>query len=424
MVLRRVADHHPRRRAGAPGQRFIAAEGTSLRREDRKKAVEVTALLNELARLGKDRLLVDVAAGKSYLGLLAVELLGFSRLVVIERDLCANRGLPRSPPRASTAARRSTSAPATPAIPRSGLATPDVVTALHACGDASDRVLDAAIRAEARWIFLVPCCYAAAVPFAAAAEAHADRLGLPRHAAVRRRFVISLIDAERTLRLEAAGWETTIVPFVAETVTPHNLLFRARRVREPRRMREAGERLACDCVEAPRRTRGVDRVSLRARSRAEFPYADQVLRGAALPSFPGIMAGRRTGRARRSRSSFLRAKPMDERALRQKPRPRKVRALARAHLRRRAVDDLERLASVTTALLGARTPGDVAAVLASQAARAAPAGSHARALIESSGAAALERVLADEARQAAWARAQENESRYQLVERAASGESG
>ena len=56
--------------------------------------------------------------------------------------------------------------------------------------------------------------------------------------------MISLIDAERTLRLEAAGWETTIVPFVAETVTPHNLLFRARRVREPTRMREAGERLS------------------------------------------------------------------------------------------------------------------------------------------------------------------------------------
>lgn len=41
---------------------FIAAEGTALRREDRKKAVEVAALLNELARLGGDRLLVDVAA--------------------------------------------------------------------------------------------------------------------------------------------------------------------------------------------------------------------------------------------------------------------------------------------------------------------------------------------------------------------------
>lgn len=224
-------------------QRFIAAEGTSLRREDRKKAVEVAALLNELARLGKDRLLVDVAAGKSYLGLLAVELLGFTRLVVIERDPARIEACRAAAARLTQPARIDLhvgDAGDAALWPRA----PDVVTALHACGDASDRVLDAAIRAEARWIFLVPCCYAAAVPFAAAAEAQAERLGLPRHAAVRRRFVTSLIDAERTLRLEAAGWETTIVPFVAETVTPHNLLFRARRVREPHRMRDAAERLA------------------------------------------------------------------------------------------------------------------------------------------------------------------------------------
>jgi hypothetical protein len=31
--------------------------------------------------------------------------------------------------------------------------------------------------------------------------------------------VTSLIDAERTLRLEAAGWETTIVPFVPSRLT-------------------------------------------------------------------------------------------------------------------------------------------------------------------------------------------------------------
>jgi methyltransferase family protein len=224
-------------------QSFIAAEGTSLRREDRKKAVEVAALLNELARLGKDRLLVDVAAGKSYLGLLAVELLGFTRLVVIERDLQRIEACRAASARMARSAQIDLR-PGDAGDAALWPSEPDVVTALHACGDASDRVIDAAIRAGARWIFLVPCCYAAAVPFAAAAAAHADRLGLPRHAAVRRRFVTSLIDAERTLRLEAAGWETTIVPFVPEAVTPHNLLFRARRVREPGRMRDARERLS------------------------------------------------------------------------------------------------------------------------------------------------------------------------------------
>jgi hypothetical protein len=48
-----------------------------------------------------------------------------------------------------------------------------------------------------------------------------------------------VIDAERTWRLEAAGYETEVVEFVAPTVTPHNLLWRARLVGESRRMTTA-----------------------------------------------------------------------------------------------------------------------------------------------------------------------------------------
>jgi len=47
----------------------------------------IEKLLRELPDEGAHATLADHGAGKSYLGLLAVELLGFSRLVVIERDL-------------------------------------------------------------------------------------------------------------------------------------------------------------------------------------------------------------------------------------------------------------------------------------------------------------------------------------------------
>jgi hypothetical protein len=122
-------------------------------------------------------------------------------------------------------------------------ASPDVVVGLHACGAASDAILDAAVAVDARYLLVVPCCYAAAVAFSPTAEARADALGVPRHAEVRRRVVMSLIDAERTLRLEAAGWETTVAALVPPTVTPHNLMWRARRMREPNRMREAAQQL-------------------------------------------------------------------------------------------------------------------------------------------------------------------------------------
>lgn len=220
---------------------FIDAPGTSLRKEDLKKAVEVAALLDELSRLDKTATLVDVAAGKAYLGLLAVELLGFEHLVVIERE----------PKRALDVhhAMKKLTRPASievhtgdvghrPLWPRQ----PGAVVALHACGPASDAVIDAAIAEDTKWLLLVPCCYGAAIPAWGIAETRAEALGYPRHAEVQKRFIQSFIDAERTLRLEAAGWETTVVPFVPPTVTPHHLLFRARRLKEPRRMEEAARR--------------------------------------------------------------------------------------------------------------------------------------------------------------------------------------
>jgi hypothetical protein len=222
---------------------FIAAEGAGLRREDRKKAIEVAALLGELGRAGGRGTLVDAAAGKAYVGLLAAELLGAGDVRVIERDPARAEACRTAAAHLSGAARIEVRA-GDVADPAQWPEAPHVVVALHACGPASDAILNAAVRCGARWLFLVPCCYGAAIPFAAAAEAAADRLGVPRHAEVRRRVTAALIDAERTLRLEAAGYETTVVPFVAPTVTGHNLLWRARRVGEAKRMGEASERLA------------------------------------------------------------------------------------------------------------------------------------------------------------------------------------
>src|SRR5688572_6859553 len=74
---------------------YIAAEGAALRREDRKKAVELAALLPEIARaLPRGRgaaTVVDAAAGKAYVGLLAAKAIleangRRGRVIAIERD--------------------------------------------------------------------------------------------------------------------------------------------------------------------------------------------------------------------------------------------------------------------------------------------------------------------------------------------------
>ena len=69
---------------------------------------------------------------------------------------------------------------------------------------------------------------------------------------MRRRFVQAFVDAERTLRLEAAGWQTEVVELCPPTVTPHNLLWRARRVGEPGRMAEPPGASQCQLSAARR----------------------------------------------------------------------------------------------------------------------------------------------------------------------------
>jgi hypothetical protein len=232
---------------------YIGVEGARLRLEDRRKAVEVAAMLSEIGRALNRRAirspvtLVDAAAGKSYLGLLSAKLLlepmrRHSEVLTIERD-----------PRRVELSRQAVLLLNTPvpihcraadlAMETAWPERPTIIAALHACGPAADEIIAQTIARRARMLLLVPCCTGKSVAAARRAEKAAAKLGVPRHAPVRRRFVQAWVDAERTLRLEAAGYETEVVELVAPTVTPHNLLWRARLVSESARMTSAAAAL-------------------------------------------------------------------------------------------------------------------------------------------------------------------------------------
>ena len=233
---------------------FIGKEGTTLRLEEKQKAREAAALLEvvaqTLARTGRSKVptLVDAAAGKAYIGLLAAELIlapggRGGRVVAIERD-------PRRAELARAAARRIAAPGITIDVVLASAGdvarwpdAPTLVVALHACGAASDEVIDAAIASGASYLLLAPCCVARSVSRAAGAEGAAEALGVPAHGLVRQLFAESFVASERTLRLEAAGYETEVASFVRPTVTPHHLLWRSRRVCEPGRMQKAAQRL-------------------------------------------------------------------------------------------------------------------------------------------------------------------------------------
>lgn len=222
---------------------FIATDAAALRKEDEQKSREVTALVARLSKLRKGSHLVDAAAGKASVGLVAAELLpAIGALTVIERD-----------PRRATACRqaqrrltRSLPVDVRESDVRDASAWPaacDAVVALHACGPASDVVIDRAIARGVRLVFVVPCCYGAAIPFYERADRIVAGMGFVVDERIRRRMRASIIDMERKLRLEAAGYETELSEFVGPTITPHNLLFYGRHSGNPVRIARAKERL-------------------------------------------------------------------------------------------------------------------------------------------------------------------------------------
>jgi hypothetical protein len=211
--------------------------GGAPRKEERKKAREVAGLLALVARTisqpaprGHARTLVDAAAGHGYVGLCAAVLLGWRRVVAIERDAdridrvraaAAKLDVPLDLELRTAVLGEGAAA----ACPEGA----DLVVALHACGAATDAVLAEASRARARWILCAPCCYGGAVSGWRDAEVEAEARGLHRDAEVRAHYARACIDSARLRSLESAGYEAKLVAFTAPTVTPHHLAIYARR---------------------------------------------------------------------------------------------------------------------------------------------------------------------------------------------------
>lgn len=224
---------------------WIGTPGTALRDEDRKKARELIGLLREVAlvldriRAGERLTIVEAAAGKGYVSLLAHQLVPrarAARLVAIERD--ARRvDLLRGAAAIAGASIEAIAADA--GDPNAWPLCPDLAIALHACGDASDRVIERAASARARWILVAPCCVAGSLESARRADSHAEALSLPRSGVLRRGLIETWVMSERLWELESRGYRTEIVPFCAPTITPHHLLLRAERIADPTRIRRA-----------------------------------------------------------------------------------------------------------------------------------------------------------------------------------------
>jgi hypothetical protein len=104
-----------------------------------------------------------------------------------------------------------------------------MLLALHACDTATDDALLLGLRAKADYIAVVPCCQAEAagllkaLPTTALSELYAH----PIH---RREFGSHLTNVQRSLALEAGGYQVTVTELVGWEHSLKNELILARRV--------------------------------------------------------------------------------------------------------------------------------------------------------------------------------------------------
>ena len=205
----------------------------------------IEPLLNEIRAQGTDIHLVDHGAGKSYLGFILYDLFfksnpDASRIYGIETreelvqkstELAQRLGFPGMSFLNLSVADSIESR----ALP----AKIDVVTALHACDTATDDAIHFALKKQAQFLVLVPCCQA---EVASVLNRHKGQsLGrtslteLWRHPLHTREFGSQVTNVLRCLQLEAHGYQVSVTELVGWEHSMKNELIIARYKDLPRK---------------------------------------------------------------------------------------------------------------------------------------------------------------------------------------------
>jgi protein-L-isoaspartate O-methyltransferase len=217
----------------------------------------IEPLLTQVIELAGQVQVADIGAGKSYLGFILYDLflkprddashvyaieargelvkkstvlaaeLNFSRMTFLDLPVAEAMASPRLP------------------------VNLDIVTALHACDTATDDAIRFALRKQARYIVLAPCCQAevAAVLRKHKGAALADTLTeVWRHPLHTREFGSHLTNVLRCLQLEACGYQVNVTELVGWEHSMKNELIIASfrdlpRARPVQRLHELLEKL-------------------------------------------------------------------------------------------------------------------------------------------------------------------------------------
>jgi len=195
--------------------------------------------------------LADLGAGKSYLGFILYDLYfgpaGRGRVMAVEaradliataRKIAAEGGFDRMDLVQGTIAAADTG-------------PVDIVTALHACDTATDEAILFALRHDARYVALVPCCQAEVARQLEGAKGPLAQLW--RHPIQRREFGAHLTNVLRALYLEAHGYKVRVTELTGlEHSLKNEFLFAERHQLSNPRARAEFEKLAAQTGASPK----------------------------------------------------------------------------------------------------------------------------------------------------------------------------
>jgi len=195
-------------------------------------------------------LLADLGAGKSYLGFILYDLFfgpaGRGRVIAVE----AQKKLIDTARKIADESDFARMEFVESRIADAKIAHVDIVTALHACDTATDEAILFALRHEAKFIALVPCCQAELAAKLDDVKGPLEQLW--RHGMHRREFGSHLTNVLRGLYLEAHGYKVRVTEFTGFEHTQKNeMIFAERHQRSNPRAKAEYEKLAKEIGAAP-----------------------------------------------------------------------------------------------------------------------------------------------------------------------------
>jgi len=195
--------------------------------------------------------LADLGAGKSYLGFILYDLYfrpaGRGQVIAVE----ARADLIKTGQKIAEESGFDRMEFVEGKIASAGIGAVDIVTALHACDTATDEAIQFALRHEAKFVALVPCCQAEVAAQLESVKGPLEQLW--RHPIQRREFGAHFTNVLRGLYLEAHGYKVRVTEFTGFEHTQKNeMIFAERHQRSNSRAKAEFEKLAQEIGARPK----------------------------------------------------------------------------------------------------------------------------------------------------------------------------